>query len=86
MELLDVPGKVALWLEFVARLMSLDGERGDTVGVEIGEGDKRLLFNPCCARMTDDLKRRIVLFDGTLWQDDEMIRLGLGPKDGAWVT
>jgi pyrroloquinoline quinone biosynthesis protein B len=33
------------------------------------------------------LKRRldgasVVLFDGTLWQDDEMIRLGLGPKTG----
>jgi len=24
----------------------------------------------------------VVLFDGTLWQDDEMIRLGLGPKTG----
>jgi pyrroloquinoline quinone biosynthesis protein B len=23
-----------------------------------------------------------VLFDGTLWQDDEMIRRGLGPKTG----
>ena len=37
--------------------------------------------------MNDALKRRlagasVVLFDGTLWQDDEMIRLGLGPKTG----
>src|SRR5690349_19390884 len=37
--------------------------------------------------MTDALKQRlrdasVVLFDGTLWQDDEMIRLGLGPKSG----
>ena len=37
--------------------------------------------------MTDGLKRRlagasIVLFDGTLWRDDEMIRAGLGPKTG----
>jgi len=24
----------------------------------------------------------VVLFDGTLWQDDEMIRRGLGPKTG----
>jgi pyrroloquinoline quinone biosynthesis protein B len=37
--------------------------------------------------MTDGLKQRlagasVVLFDGTLWQDDEMIRLGLGPKTG----
>jgi pyrroloquinoline quinone biosynthesis protein B len=37
--------------------------------------------------MNDALRRRlagasVVLFDGTLWQDDEMIRLGLGPKTG----
>ena len=24
----------------------------------------------------------VVLFDGTLWHDDEMIRAGLGPKTG----
>lgn len=24
----------------------------------------------------------LVLFDGTLWRDDEMIRAGLGPKTG----
>ena len=86
-ELFDVPGKVALWLEAGRSLDELSGESGDTVGVEIRAGDKRLLYIPGCARMTDGLKRRlagasVVLFDGTLWQDDEMIRLGLGPKTG----
>jgi hypothetical protein len=37
--------------------------------------------------MTDALKRRlagasVVLFDDTLWRDDEMIQLDVGPKTG----
>ena len=37
--------------------------------------------------MTDELRRRLassalVFFDGTLWRDDEMIRLGVGSKTG----
>ena len=57
------------------------------MGVEIQAGGRRLLYIPGCARMTDALKRRlsgaaVVLFDGTLWRDDEMVALGLGPKTG----
>jgi len=86
-ELFDVPGKVALWLEVGRSSDQLSGQSGDTVGVEVSAGSARLLYIPGCARMTDDLKQRlreasVVLFDGTLWQDDEMIRLGLGPKTG----
>jgi pyrroloquinoline quinone biosynthesis protein B len=86
-ELFDVPGKVALYLEGGRSLEELAGQAGDTVGVEVRAAGRRLLYIPGCARMTDDLKRRlagasVVLFDGTLWQDDEMIRLGLGPKTG----
>jgi len=86
-ELFDVPGKVALWLEGGRSSDELSGQPGDTVGVEVRAGERRLLYIPGCARMTDALKRRltgasVVLFDGTLWQDDEMIRLGLGPKTG----
>ena len=37
--------------------------------------------------MTERLRRRLdgsalVFFDGTLWRDDEMIRLGVGSKTG----
>jgi pyrroloquinoline quinone biosynthesis protein B len=83
-ELFEVPGKVALYLE-AGRALS--GKPGDTVGVEVRAGGQRLLYIPGCAQMTDALKRRlagssVVLFDGTLWRDDEMIRLGLGPKTG----
>lgn len=86
-ELFDVPGKVALYLETGSSPQELVGKEGDTVGVEVRADGKRLVYIPGCARMTDALKRRLagastVLFDGTLWQDDEMIRLGLGPKTG----
>ena len=85
-ELFDVPGKVALYLEG-GRDTDLAGKPGDTVGVEIRAGERRLLYIPGCARMTDTLKRRlsgasVVLFDGTLWRDDEMVAAGLGPKTG----
>ena len=51
---------------------------GDTVGVQVRAGAHRLLYIPGCAQMTDALKRRlagasVVLFDGTLWRDDEMV-------------
>jgi pyrroloquinoline quinone biosynthesis protein B len=86
-ELFDVPGKVALYLETGSSPQELAGKAGDTVGVEIASGGKRLVYIPGCAQMTDALKRRLagastVLFDGTLWQDDEMVRRGLGPKTG----
>ena len=40
-----------------------------------------------CAAMNDRLRRRLagadlVFFDGTLWRDDEMIRMGVGQKTG----
>jgi pyrroloquinoline quinone biosynthesis protein B len=86
-ELFDVPGKVALYMETSDAAHELAGKPGDTVGVEVRATGQRLLYIPGCAGMTAALKSRlagasIVLFDGTLWQDDEMIRRGLGPKTG----
>ena len=86
-ELFDVPGKVALYMETGNAAHELAGKPGDTVGVEVRADGQRLLYIPGCAGMTDGLKQRlagasVVLFDGTLWQDDEMIRRGLGPKTG----
>ena len=86
-ELFDVPGKVALYLETGSSPQELAGKAGDTVGVEIRSAGKRLVYIPGCAGMTEGLKRRLagastVLFDGTLWRDDEMVRAGLGPKTG----
>jgi len=80
-----VPGKLPLYLE---------GENPDTaeesaanVGVEISDGNKRLYYIPGAAEMTPLLRQRLaradaILFDGTLFSDDEMIRTGTGTKAG----
>ena len=83
-----VPGKVPLYLE-TAELDPGLSEAGDAVGLEIIDAETRrgFFFIPGCAAMTDRLRRRLagsalVFFDGTLWRDDEMIRLGVGEKTG----
>jgi pyrroloquinoline quinone biosynthesis protein B len=63
----------------------LEGEQ--TVGVELISGTGRAAYVPGCARVTPPLAERLrglplLLFDGTLWTDDEMIRAGLGQKTG----
>ena len=81
-EFFAVPGKVPLYMEGQAT----DAE-GDTVGVVMRQGGATLHYVPGCAAMTETLADRlrgadVVLFDGTLWSDDEMIRAGLGEKTG----
>jgi pyrroloquinoline quinone biosynthesis protein B len=86
-----VPGKVALWLED-GTAPALDAIKGDTIGFEIAayeaaDGGARFFYIPGCAAMTPDLSARLtgaplVLFDGTLWRDNEMIRAGVGAKTG----
>lgn len=83
--LFAVPGKVPLYQEGDIVETGLMGEA--TVGVELAANGKRGLYIPGCAAMPEWLKDRIagadaLLFDGTLWQDDEMIRMGLGRKTG----
>lgn len=86
-ELFSVPGKVPLYLEGDRDLSALQGAAGDTVGAEFTAGGKRAIYIPGCARLTRELLDRIdgadlLLFDGTLWDDDEMIRQGLSEKTG----
>lgn len=83
-----VPGKVALWLEPQGRDPGLV-ENGNTIGLEVSERatGARFFFVPGCAAMTPRLMERLrgaplVFFDGTLWRDDEMIRVGVGTKTG----
>ncbi|SNT68470.1 pyrroloquinoline quinone biosynthesis protein PqqB [Paracoccus seriniphilus] len=83
--LFAVPGKVPLYQEGEVVETGLMGET--TVGVELRSAERRALYIPGCAEMPGWLKARIsgadaLLFDGTLWQDDEMIRMGLGKKTG----
>jgi pyrroloquinoline quinone biosynthesis protein B len=82
LRLFSVSGKVALYLEG-----SADDADGDTVGASLSQNGRTLFYIPACAAMTSDLAARLrqadtVMFDGTLWSDDEMIRAGLGPKTG----
>lgn len=85
--LFAVPGKVALYLE-QEETVTTDLEGEQTVGVELRAGGRRGYYIPGCARITPVLAARIagadmLLLDGTLWSDDEMIRKGLGHKTGA---
>jgi pyrroloquinoline quinone biosynthesis protein B len=83
-----VPGKTALWREDRAQ-PAFGTREGDTIGLAIRAGDttRTLFYIPGCAAMPDDLAQRLrgaalVLFDGTLWRDDEMILQGVGRKTG----
>lgn len=83
--LFAVPGKVALYLEGETVDTAALGEQ--TVGVELAANGRRVCYIPGCAALPDWLCDRIrgadaLLFDGTLWSDDEMIRAGLGAKTG----
>jgi pyrroloquinoline quinone biosynthesis protein B len=62
---------------------------GDTLGLKIADkaSGQYLYVITACADVDDDLKQRLtgaplVLFDGTVWRDDEMIQAGLGNKTG----
>jgi pyrroloquinoline quinone biosynthesis protein B len=83
-----VAGKGAWYLEGRSHPGGGDGA-GDTLGLRITDkaSGKYLLFVAACARVDDDLRQRLagaplVLFDGTVWRDDEMIVAGLGHKTG----
>ncbi len=85
-ELFAVPGKVPLYLETPGETPPLV-EDGRTVGARLTDGNRSLFFIPGCAAMSPRLAARLqgadlVLFDGTLYRDDEMVRAGLGAKTG----
>ena len=84
--LYDVPGKVPLYLEGDTVETQLEGEQ--TVGVSFSNDGKTLHYIPGCAALTPALAARLegaklAMFDGTLWDDNEMIAAGLSQKTGA---
>jgi pyrroloquinoline quinone biosynthesis protein B len=84
-QLFIVPGKVPLYLE--GESPETASETAANVGVEISSGNARLAFVPGAAAVTATMMERIaradvVLFDGTLFRDDEMIASGTGTKTG----
>lgn len=80
-----VPGKLPLYLE--GQAPELDAESPGNVGIELQRDGARLIFVPGAASVTDAMRERfaradVVLFDGTLFTDDEMLRSGTGEKTG----
>ena len=83
-EIFTVPGKMPLYLEGENPQI---GESAVNIGVEIESAGKRLLFIPGAAAVTPGMHERlsradVVLFDGTLFSDEEMIASGTGVKTG----
>lgn len=84
-ELFIVPGKVPLYLEDDDP--DTASESAANVGVEITSGTARLAYVPGAAAITPAVKERlasadVIMFDGTVLTDDEMIRAGTGSKTG----
>jgi pyrroloquinoline quinone biosynthesis protein B len=89
-EAFAVPGKIALFLEDEAKVTEGYGtERGDTIGLQIlaESVGTSAFYIPGCARADDDLRARLegarcLMFDGTVFTDDEMLAAGVGLKTG----
>ena len=88
-EALAVPGKIALYLEDPAAGRSLGTQDGDTIGLKVADqtSGAAFFYIPGCAGVDETLAARLrgaqlVLFDGTLYSDDEMVAQGLSGKTG----
>ncbi|MBY0335128.1 MAG: pyrroloquinoline quinone biosynthesis protein PqqB [Acetobacteraceae bacterium] len=82
-----VPGKVPLFQEAADGSDPGRAEDGEALGLAISAGGATLHWIPGCAAFPPALAERLrgadcVCFDGTLFEDDEMIRMGAGPKTG----
>lgn len=82
----SVPGKVPLFMEGRSG-GNLAGSAEETLGLEVAADGERFYFIPGCASLDASLRERLqgaslLFFDGTLWQDDEMQRAGVGQKTG----
>jgi pyrroloquinoline quinone biosynthesis protein B len=87
-EAFAVPGKVPLFNEAPEGDDPGRSDEGETIGLALSAGGAELAFVPGCAALPPALKQRLarahtLLFDGTLFRDDEMIRAGVGRKTGA---
>ena len=88
-EAFAVPGKVALYLEARDSPVPVGTRSGDTIGLAIKAraSGATFFYIPSCARMDWALAERLrgaalVFFDGTLFEDDELISQGLLDKTG----
>lgn len=88
-EAFAVPGKVALYMEDETAGPSLGTQAGDTLGLKVSDpmGRRSFFYIPGCAAVDSSLAGRVtgaalVLFDGTLYTDNELIAQGLSAKTG----
>ena len=82
-----VPGKVALWLEDKNKGPDFGSTDEDTIALEVSSPDAKFYYIPGCASIPIWLADKVnnselIMFDGTLWTDDEMIRDKVGIKTG----
>jgi len=88
-EAFPVSGKVALFLEKGGAEANYGSRDGDTIGLKVTDrkSGKAFFYIPGCAEVDVQLADRIrdadlIFFDGTLYEDDEMIAQGLLNKTG----
>jgi pyrroloquinoline quinone biosynthesis protein B len=88
-EAFAVSGKVALYLEAAMLVEDLTSQEGETLGLKLSDGKTgtSAFYIPACAACDQALAVRLrgaplVLFDGTLYTDEEMIAQGLSRKTG----
>jgi pyrroloquinoline quinone biosynthesis protein B len=88
-EAFAVPGKVALYMEDETAGPTFGTQAGDTLGLKVSDasGGHSFFYIPGCAAVDAALAEHLgdaalVLFDGTLYTDDELITQGLSAKTG----
>ena len=86
-EVFAVAGKIPLYHETSDDISQLASNNA-VIGLAVSDArGRKIIYIPGCAAVTDSLRARIenadlLFFDGTLWEDDEMIRAGTGRKTG----
>ncbi|OYV38426.1 MAG: hypothetical protein B7Z81_04645, partial [Acidocella sp. 20-61-6] len=87
-EAFAVPGKIPLYQEVGKDAGTLVHDQA-VIGLSLRDSaGRKAFFIPGCARVTDEIRARVsgdnvLFFDGTLWQDDEMVVAGMGTKTGT---
>ena len=81
----NVPGKVPLFQEAGEVDTAMISE--NTIGLEITANGKTLQYVPGCALITPEIKEKFaasdhILFDGTVWENQEMAKTATGTKTG----
>ena len=82
-----VPGKIPLYQETPGEEPAIGGVTEENLALRVDLGQSHFYFIPGCADLSPELLERLdgaplLLFDGTLWRDDELIASELGQKTG----